>query len=172
MARTMGNRGSGGGLLIVYAIGFIIDAMVTTAFVGLVADSQVNLLAVFFSTLFNVVSIPFALGLGFGFEAWVWGFIIIAWVGQAVLLLIPLRTIVNQALSFVTAGGIAFGGLVFGGWSSGRAIDTFVAVFNPMSSGVAMYVGGPFDFSAPELGVVAVGWVLVLSMTAGGGGDD
>lgn len=149
-------------LLLLVLVVFAIDSAITTGLISLVSDAPVNEFHLMAAMTFNVVSIPIALGLNVGFPAWIWGFVIVAWIGQVVTLIIPIETLVSQVISLAVAGLFGIGGVVLGGWAFPHTIDVFVAVFMPLSSGVAMWAGGPFEFAAPELGVVLIGWLLIV----------
>lgn len=150
------------GLAIVFGIILFIDAILTTALIAVIAESQINLLHTFLTTVLSVLGAPLALLFGFELPRWVWVFIIVSWIGQPLILWNPFDAIIDSVIQFIVAAIIGFFGLILGGWGIERAVDTLVAIMMPISSGLSMTGENPFNFSAPELGVVAVGWIIVI----------
>lgn len=149
------------GIGIVVGAILAIDAALTTGLIALVAESQISLLAVFSTLLLNVLGAPLALLSGFSFPRWVWVFIIVGWVGQPLVIWYGLEHFIDSIIGGIIASIISGIGFV-SGWSVERTIDTFVAIIMPFSSGISMTGPNPFNFNSSELGVVAVGWLILF----------
>lgn len=144
----------------------IVDSSITAAAIVAVADTNINVVHLLVTIVPSFLGAPIALVFDFAFPRWAWVFIIVSWIGSVVIAFIPIETTIDTVISLVLS--LLFGavGCFVGGWSVERTVDTVVAVLYPISSGIGMTGSNPFNFTPPELGAVAIGWVLGITILA------